>query len=80
MNLSAFSVELNAGTPVEDYWLPVVTEGAEPQEGGVIAHDSVRARGNSGCHTRPFRFFCVNNTCQLFFVSTKLFTKKTPKI
>ena len=37
MNLSAFSVELKVGTSVGDYKLPVVTGGAEPQEGGEIA-------------------------------------------
>ena len=37
MNVSAFSVELKVGTPIGDYRLPVVTGGAEPQEGGGIA-------------------------------------------
>ena len=52
------------------YWLPVVTEGAEPLEGSWIArswiidpkvypvyqcpNDSVRARGDSGGYRQPF--------------------------
>ena len=35
--ISAFSVELMVGMLVGNYWLPVVTGGAEPQEGGEIA-------------------------------------------
>ena len=37
VNVSAFSVELKVGTSIEDYRLPVVTGGADPQEGGGIA-------------------------------------------
>ena len=36
MNLSTFSVELKV-LPLKSLWLPVVTGGAEPKEGGGVA-------------------------------------------
>ena len=37
MILNAFPVESKVGTPIGDYNLTVVTEGAEPEEGGGIS-------------------------------------------
>ena len=70
MTLSAFSVELNVGTPIGDYRLPVITGAAKPQEGGGIArlwlenpivypgipmpNDDVCDRGDSGGYRQLF--------------------------
>ena len=37
MNLTAQIIELKMGTPDGNYWLPLVSKGAESQEGGGIA-------------------------------------------